>query len=377
MSLRVTLVISSLWGGGAERVLSVLANGWAEQGHHISILTFDHGGGPKYPVHSSVSLFPLGLERRSRFLAQAVLANIRRIWVLRHAIKRLQPDIIVSFMVQANVLTLLATRGLNIPVIVSERTSPRRRSIGPIWRGLRTLSYPFADLLVCPTRSGLAGFQAMIKVQGIAIPNPVVVPTGVKCCQCAHPNSHILVAMGRLIPEKGFDLLLEAFALIGDRHPEWRLNIIGEGPLLSELEEQSKTLKLEGRIRFVGKLIDPFPALRAADLFVLSSRFEGFPMALAESMACGLPVISFDCPEGPRDIIRDGIDGVLVPPGDVAALAAVLDRLMSNSQERVRLAARAPEVTTRFSREHILSQWQQLFDELLSAKGISPVRTVV
>ncbi|HEY6249809.1 MAG TPA: glycosyltransferase, partial [Candidatus Angelobacter sp.] len=147
--------------------------------------------------------------------------------------------------------------------------------------------------------------------------------------------------------------------------------IIGDGPLRSKLEEQSEALKLAGRVHFAGELADPFPALCAADVFVLSSRFEGFPMALAEAMACGLPVVSFDCPEGPREVIRNGTDGLLVPVGDVAALAVALDRLMSDPQERARLATRAPEVVQRFSRERVLSLWQQLFEELLSAKGIS------
>ena len=368
--MRVTLVIPSLWGGGAERVLSVLANGWVEQGDDVSILIFEPTGAPTYPIYPQVRVRYLDLVRRSHNLWEGLTQNFRRLRVLRRAIRESRPDIIVSFMSQTNVLTLLATRGLRSAVIISERTSPRRQAVGRLWRALRRLSYPLADALVCPTRSGLAGFQAIARVRGATIPNPVEVPAD-RVRQRGSRAGNLLIAMGRLIPEKGFDLLLEAFARVGCRHPDWSLTIIGQGVLRSQLEEQSRGLKIAEKVHFAGHLADPFPLLCAGDLFVLSSRFEGFPMALAEAMACGLPVVSFDCPDGPREIIRSGIDGVLVPPEDVDALAAAMDRLMSDGEERARLAANALDVTTRFSKETVLSQWRQLFNELLSTGKIS------
>lgn len=367
--MRMTLVISSLRRGGAERVMSLLASSWTEQGNDVTLLTLDHGEVPSYPIHPGIRHRSLGLAADSQFFLQGLWRNSKRIVVLRRAIRESRPDIVISFIDTINVLTLLATRGLGVPVIVSERTSPLRRSIGPLWGALRRLSYPFADVLVCLTRGSLTGFQAMTRVRGTVIPNPAVAPKVLRR-QHIHLTDKVLVAMGRLVPEKGFDWLLEAFAQIAGRYPEWSLTIIGDGPLRSKLEEESKALRLDGRVHFTGELADPFPALCAADVFVLSSRFEGFPMALAEAMACGLPVVSFDCPEGPREVIRNGTDGLLVPVGDVAALAAALDRLMSDPEERARFATHAPEIIQRFSRERVLSLWQQLFDELLSARGI-------
>jgi GalNAc-alpha-(1->4)-GalNAc-alpha-(1->3)-diNAcBac-PP-undecaprenol alpha-1,4-N-acetyl-D-galactosaminyltransferase len=368
--MRITLVISSLWGGGAERVVSLLANGWAEEGQDVSLLTLEKEGGPEYFIHDSVEIRHLGLSHVSNHFLEGLVHNLRRIWVLRRAIRHLQPDIVVSFMDQNNVLTLLATCGFGTPVVISEHGDLLPDDIRRIWSLLRRVVYPLANMLVCPNSASLARLRTSIKVPGIVIANPVVVPPILRQGgQRAGPaGTFFLVAMGRLVRGKGFDLLLAAFSRVADRHPDWSLTIIGKGPLRSELEEQSAALKLAGRVHFAGELADPFPMLRAAHLFVFSSRSEGFGNALAEAMACGLPVVSFDCPEGPRTIIRDGIDGILVPPEDVIALAQAMDSLMADSGARARLAARAPEVILRFGQQRILFLWKHLFSQLLTAR---------
>jgi GalNAc-alpha-(1->4)-GalNAc-alpha-(1->3)-diNAcBac-PP-undecaprenol alpha-1,4-N-acetyl-D-galactosaminyltransferase len=371
--MRITLVISSVWGGGVQRVLSLLANGWAEEGREVSVLTYEQEGGPTFRIDDRVKIHHLGLLRTSRNFLQGLLHNLRRIWVLGRAIRRSRPDIVVSFMDQANVVTLLSTLGLGMPVVISEHYDPAYYCIGRTWSLLRRMVYPLADMLVCPNGASLAKFQAITRVSGTVMPNPVAMPPIFReCRQGSGPaNGYGLVAMGRLVREKGFDLLLEAFSRIAERHPNWSLTIIGDGPLRSELEAQSTALKLAGRVHFTGELADPFPVLCAADLFVFPSRSEGFGCALAEAMGCRLPVVSFDCPEGPRTIIRHGIDGVLVPSEDVNALTEAMDCLMADSHARDGLAARAPEVIARFAQERILSLWEQLFSELLSARTAS------
>jgi len=169
------------------------------------------------------------------------------------------------------------------------------------------------------------------------------------------------VAMGRLGFEKGFDLLLLAFALCFERYPDWTLRLVGQGAEQPRLQNLAEQLGIKHAVRFEPVTKEPERVLHESDLFVLSSRTEGFPMVLLEAMACGLPVVSFDCSSGPREMIRDGIDGLLVPPEDVGALAAAMATLMGDELERQRLAKRAVEVAERFSLPRVMGMWTEVF----------------
>ena len=175
----------------------------------------------------------------------------------------------------------------------------------------------------------------------------------------------LLLAVGRLNAQKGFDWLIEAFSNLADKHRDWDLVILGEGSLRIRLEGQVRESGLEHRIFLPGRAGNMAEWYESADLYVMSSRYEGFPNTLVEAMAHGLAAVSFDCDTGPRDIIRHELDGLLVPRGNVAELTAALDRLMSDALMRQRFAERAVEVRERFSMERIAGMWEKLFEEIL------------
>jgi len=359
--MRLTLIISSLQAGGAERQMSIMANYWAAGEWEITLLTFDDGRSkPFYSLDQKVKHIPMNIAAVSSNLFAAVMNNLRRLRALRRAIQDSRPDAVLSFMDKVNVLSLLSAIGTGRRVIVGERIDPVVYVLGFVWEKLRKFSYLTADAIVVQTESAKRYFSSRIQHKTFVIPNGVIPPLKSQGKAWVEISRPAVVAVGRLDKQKGFDLLLEAFGKAGQSRRGWHLYVFGEGSERVNLEKQKKTLGLNEIIHLPGVAKNISHVYQNADLFVLSSRFEGFPNVLCEAMACGLSVIGFDCPSGPRDIIRDGVDGVLIPNGDVTALAKAMDRLMSNTAERKRLASRATEVIERFGLEKIMGRWEEL-----------------
>jgi len=361
--MRVTLTIHSLDGGGAERVMASLASRLADRGHEVSLITLDDGLHDRYPVHSAVRRLPLNTVSADSGWFWRLLGRGTRLFRLRRAIRQSSPDVVLSFCDAMNVLTLLATWGMRLPVVVSERSDPAAQML-PRFKGwLRPRLYRRAAAVIVLTRAAAGTVAPWCRQPPRVIPSAVDPPPAIESASRAAPESapesafgsvteprrFRLLAVGRLAPEKGFDRLIDAFSLIAARQPAWDLEIHGEGGQRELLETRIAERGLTDRIRLVGWTQPILPALQAADLFVLSSLYEGFPSALLEAMAAGLACVATDCPSGPREIIRAGVDGVLVPPDGPAELAAGLERLMSDAAERRRLGDAARGVVERFS----------------------------
>jgi glycosyltransferase involved in cell wall biosynthesis len=351
-----------LVGGGAERVACDLANHWSGQGREISVVTIDRGDRVRYPLADDIRRIGLDLRSDSRSLWQALRMNLRRVGRLRSVLRDVAPDTVISFTDVTNVTSLLACRG-GPRTIVCERTDPRHHRIGTIWNWLRRWTYGRAAAIVVQNDS----VRAWAVAQGwscpiVVIPNPA--PQWDSTDPATQPPDHAptILALGRLSEEKGFHLLIEAFAGIAARFPGWQLRICGEGVERQRLEALIERLQLADRVFLPGWTEDAKSALRSADLFVLPSRYEGFPNALLEAMAMGLPCVSFDCDSGPREIIRQRLDGLLVSAGDVAGLAAAIAELMGDELLRRRLGQEAGRVVTRFCRTDILQRWDAVLE---------------
>lgn len=354
--MRITFVSNSLGGGGAERALINLASGFSDDGDVVTIITISREPDDAYPVPGGVERMALDLGGDGS-LAQKIERSLRRFIALRRTIIETEPDVVISFQDVTNVTTLIALVGAQVPVIVSEHNDPVTQPIrSRLWGMLRRVMYPRAERLVSVSNGIDTFFEWMPPEKRAIIPNPL--PT--MPLPSAQGNSDQIIAAGRLIPQKGFDLLIDAFAQIAAEYPNWRLVILGEGELRPALEEQIAHLGLEARIELPGFVNSPFDWLVDSDFFVLSSRSEGFGNVIIEAMACGLPIISFDCPTGPRDIITHEQDGLLVGPGDIDALAAAMRWLIDSPVERSRLGKAAVQTSQRYVLPNIMQNWRDL-----------------
>jgi glycosyltransferase involved in cell wall biosynthesis len=369
--LKLLFFIHSLSGGGAERVSANLANHWAGRGWDVAVVTLAPQSGYLYELHSAVRRISLGMAGDSRNALIGLWQNLRRILALRRVLRQIEPDIALGLMTTANVMLALATWGLpHVRVIGSERIHPPQWPLDFPWEELRRRTYGRLAAVTALTGKSADWLRAHTGARRVpVIPNAALWPLPEQVPKVS-PNSvsasgrQLLLTVGRLDAQKGFDLLVEAFATLAHKHPDWDLVILGEGPQGSALQSRAKVAGLEKRVFLPGRAGNVGEWYKRADLYAMSSRFEGFPNTLVEAMAHGLPAVSFDCDTGPRDIIRHEVDGLLVPPGDVAGLTAALDRLMSDAALRQRFARRAVEARDRFSMARIAGMWEELFAEV-------------
>ena len=361
---RVALVTSSLGGGGAERVLATMANHWAGLGWGVTVFTLraDAEAAP-YALHERVRVCPLNLIRERNPVLDA--GHLGRLWALRRGLRSVEPDLVISFLDKLNVAVLLALAGSGIRVVATEHLVPWLHPMGPVWETLRRMLYHRAARVVCPT-TGISdyltkrvpGCYSVLSYPAQLLPGDAPPMTG---------RLPLIFAAGRLAPEKGFDVLIAAFALVHAQHPAWRLEIAGEGPLRAALSAQIAAAGLFRAVELRGQLPTARERMRDAAIFVLSSRNEAYPMVVCEAMAAGAAVVATDCPTGPREMISDGVDGLMVPPEDAPALAAILGRLIADFALRERLARASRAGAHRFGAEAVMPGWDALVKQVCSA----------
>ncbi|MDR5804597.1 glycosyltransferase family 4 protein [Caballeronia sp. LZ001] len=362
--MKITLLVSSMGSGGAERVAATLVNAWSERGDDVTLIaTYSGKGDCFYKISENVRF--IYLTDRAGSQGGKLSSFVQRQRALRSLIRENRPDVVISFLTNVNVAAILATLGLGIPVIACEHNDPSRDGRSALWKLLTRLTYPHASAITVLTENVVAPFKTMVPgMRHIAVvPNPLPDELFQQSAPSIETGAHMrLVSLGRLHPQKNYRLLIDAFSSIANACPEWDLWIWGEGAERASLEAEIERRGMTQRIFLPGVTENPWTEILRSQAFVMSSRFEGFGLALAESMALGVPAVAVDCLSGPRYITRDGQDALLVPVANPQALAAAIQRMLTDDTLRAELSRKgAKSVRERYSTNTILRVWDELF----------------
>ena len=345
----VVFVVTAMGRGGAERVISILSDDYAKRGFRVHIVMLWHNI-VEYELNPNVNVVDLSDDKKS------LLKNMPRlVLALRRLIKELRPVAVVSFVAHNSVLAWLAQMGLKTRFVASERIDPASTKRGALLRTAINASYAASDATVQQTERALRYFPKRVQKKSVIIPNPVRVSKEAEC------TAKRIVTAGRLQPEKNQQMLIRAFAEVYKHHPDWRLDIYGEGRLRGELQALIEELGLSACVALPGNSPKLHEEIKDASLFVLPSNYEGLSNALLEAMMMGLPCISTDC-AGSDEAIQNGENGLLVPVGDEAALVRAMREMIENPDRRAAMGRTAKTSADRYRVENVIAEWRKVIE---------------
>jgi len=326
--MKIVLVTPLLDHGGGQRFITELANYWAKLNHEVSIILL-RSGESFYPVSNKVKIHELGyLHNEGQSKLIRIISGVRTLYKLRVKIKQIKPHFVLSILSSTNILTIFATRKLKTKVYVNDIMSPYRYRTS-FEKKMRKTFYKRANGVIALTKTAKEIIFKETKSKNIrVIHNPV---KDIKTFSNIEKEK-IIINVGRLVREKGQKYLLEVFAKLDN--PDWKLVILGEGPLRSSLEELATELNIKDNVFMPGAVKNVDEWLAKASIFAFPSVSESWGLALAESMAAGLPSVSFDCDVGPREMIIDGDNGFLVPVENVDMFTDRVKQLINDKELR-------------------------------------------
>lgn len=358
-SRRIAFYINVLTKGGAERVMSQLANQFAEHGYEVFLITSFQGQG-EYSLSDKVKR--LNLEKEQDF-GNRLQRNVRLVEKLRYVLKKIKPAVLISFMQEPNFRAIMATRGLNIKTIISVRNDPNMEYAGKVGEFVGIHLLPMADGCVFQTEEARKWFPVKLQKKSKIIFNEVSTTFFDKNWRAEDQR---IVTVGRLTEQKNQKMLIEAFYNISDEFPECTLEIYGEGPLREDLQRQITSYGLNNRIFLKGEVDNIPEVLSKASLFVLPSNYEGMPNALLEALAVGVPSISTDCPcGGPRMLIKNEENGLLIRSENIGDLKDAIKKVLGNKYFSRKLSVNAKESAKKFRPDFVFGKWEEYVNSVI------------
>lgn len=348
----VAFIIGDLSAGGSQRVLQRISSDLAARGHALAVITLSDGSNDFFPLDPRIRRIALGRQKPSENFVASVLENLRTISHLRRELSSLAPRTVCSFIGVTNILAIAASALLPFRIVVCERNNPDQQTLGFPWQALRRSTYRWASLVTANSMEALMALSRYVPRNKLfLLRNPLPMSN-----QRTSGRSPTVLAVGRLSPQKGFDVLIDAWS--GVQAPGWQLDIVGAGSELRALQQQAMNLGIADRIRILEPVADVMALYQAASILAAPSRFEGTPNVVLEASIAALPaVISQGCGDA-LEIIQDEVSGRVVPIGDAAALREALQALVDQPELRQRYGERARSRVAAMH-DHYLDSWIQ------------------
>lgn len=360
----ICFYIGSLHKGGAERVFVNLAEYFRQEGYRVTMVTQY-----RFPQEEEYVL-PAGVKRVLSDLTENELSNsriinfIRRVRKLRRIWKREKPNLVLSCIGKNNFMTVVTTMATRTKAVVSVVGEAKEEYPGRLMRLLANLLFPYADGVILQTERSRSFFHRRVGKRAVILPNSLN-PDFIRP-RYEGVREKRIVSVGRMDDNKNHEMMLRAFAALADRYPEHTLTLYGDGERKGYLRKLAEELGIAGRVRMPGVIPDVAAQIEKAELFLLTSYSEGVSNALIEALALGLPVIATDVPSGGTvELIEDGVNGVVIPPGDTAALERAMDRLLGDPAYADSLGKRAAAIQERLAPKRVNGLWQEYFEKIM------------
>ncbi len=353
--------------GGVERMIAVLMDEMIARGHEAYLITWDKAGAsPFYPLNPKIKW--MQLDSGDHLQKAGWVLRVRRALKIRAFVKNVQPDIVLAFQHGTFLGLRVFLSGMDIPVVAAERNAPARfdHLKAGRYRGFIYQSFRLAKKITVQCESYRNDYPAYLRKKIVTISNPVF-PAQCQARPDAGSDRKILLTVGRLSYQKNYEALVKSFAHIASAFPDWTLVMAGEGEDRDKLEALVKELGIESRIQMKGAVRDVASLYCESHLFCLPSRWEGFPNALAEAMAHGLPCVGFAACAGVRDLIQEGENGLLAAGnGDSKSLAMALRLLMADPSARAAMGEKAKLSMNQYNPLHIFDRWEKFLKDTAS-----------
>lgn len=346
--MKMGFLIYSLQGGGAERMVSKLANYMVDQVEEVTLFLIN-GEGIVYSLNPKVKVVVFDFQESGNRMKRA----LKRLQVIRREVKSAKLDVLYAFTTTMYPYAAICCKGLKTKVIGAERANPQ--IYGKEMRLAIKLVSPLCDGFVFQTEGARSCYPRSLAKRATVIPNAA---PKVSFERREREDDVIrFCTVGRLHTDKDFDTLIDAFAIYLKEYPESELTILGDGELRQVYEKKCKNFHIEKQVVFAGFVSNVYERLTEHDIFVFSSKSEGMPNAILEAMAVGLPCISTDCDYGPREFIQYGVNGLLCKVADPQDMAEKMKWMAKHREERVQMGEKAKNVREDYSEEKILSKY--------------------